>query len=281
MNKKLGLAVKLVGGFFVVAVILLVVGVTGYWGISVQKNNLQEVGEVRLPSVESLLVISEAQTAVDSAENALLSTDLAVTDRTQQHQRFVDAKKRADDAWKIYEPLPQTPEEAAVWKKFVPAWENWWKDHEAYIKLVQDFETTITAQKQADDLYTKMSEQALVTNAKTFTASETLLNRIVSLYTDQARNAAQDDKAAFNQVAFWTIQSLLTISEAQSAIDSSENALLNREIDSKAKQEEYNQIATAWKRVDDAWKVYEPLEQSKEERAAMEAVCSCLECMES
>jgi len=222
-------------------------------------------GEVNLPSISALLTISEAHTTVDSSENALLSTEMDAAARAEEHQRFVDAKKRADDARKIYEPLPQTPEEAVTWKQFVPAWEKWWKDHEDYVKLVQDFEATITAQKQADALSTQMSAQALVTNAKSYTNAETQLNRIVGLYSDTARNAAQDDQTVFNRVAFLSVQSLLTISEAQTAIDSSENALLNRDIDMKSRQEQYDRIVAAWKRVDEAWKVYEPLEQSKEE----------------
>ena len=74
--------------------------------------------------MQSLLTVSEAQTAVDSAENALLCTKLDAAMRTAAYKRFDDAKKRADDARKIYDPLPQTAEEKLVWDKFVPAWDK-------------------------------------------------------------------------------------------------------------------------------------------------------------
>ena len=140
MSQKLGLKAKLIGGFLVVALILLIVGITGYWGISTLKNFLHDTGEVKLPSIEALLIISESQTAVNSAENALLSTLMDNTLRKAAYDRFDQAKKQADDAWKIYEPLLKTPDEAEIWKQLVPAWEAWWTDHEVYTKLSYEFE---------------------------------------------------------------------------------------------------------------------------------------------
>ncbi len=136
IGKRLGL------GFGLVAVIALLLGLAGYYGAVKSGQTIAEIGENRLPSLQSLLIVSEAQTAVDSGENALLSPSLDTRGREAQHQRFVAAKQRADAAWKIYEPLPQTPEEEVVWKQFVPAWDRWWKDHQDYVKLVREFEAT-------------------------------------------------------------------------------------------------------------------------------------------
>jgi methyl-accepting chemotaxis protein len=66
-----------------------------------------------------------------------------------QFRRFTDAKKRADEALRIYEPLPQTAAEADVWKKFQPAWAQWWGNHETYLKLIQDYEQTDIADPAA------------------------------------------------------------------------------------------------------------------------------------
>jgi len=123
-----------------VAGITLLLGVVGYYGAVQSDRAIEDVGLVRLPGVESLLVISEAQTAVNSAENALLSTRLSAKAREAQYQRFADAKKRADEARKVFEALPRTQEEAAIWTDFVPAWDRWWKDHETFVKLSKEFE---------------------------------------------------------------------------------------------------------------------------------------------
>ena len=193
---NLKLSMRLALGFGAIAIIALALGVVGYYGNITSRRAIEEIGQVRLPSVEALLIISEAQTAVDSAENALLSTWLKAEDRAVQHQRFTAAKQRADTAWKVYEPLPQTVEEAAIWREFVPAWNAWWKDHEDYVKLVREFEAlgiTDLEAHRGNQLYVQMNRQALVTNGESFAKVEKLLNGLVQInrkvVADSTRNA--------------------------------------------------------------------------------------------
>ncbi len=140
MKSRWTIGKKLIASFLSVAAITLLLGIVGYYGVSEGGKAIHEIGEVRLPSIESLLVISEAQTAVDGAENALLSRDLDGKARQEKYETFAAAWKRADEAWKVYEPLPQTEEETRVWREFVPAWEKWKQDHEAYVALAREFE---------------------------------------------------------------------------------------------------------------------------------------------
>ncbi len=143
MFKNLKLGTKIMVGFIAVSVITLMLGFLGYYGAVTSKTDIHEIGGVRLPSVESLLIISEAQTAVDSAENALLSREMGLKAREAKYRDFAEAWKRAEAAWKIYEPLPQTEEEARLWKAFVPAWEAWKKDHEAYERVSREYDALI------------------------------------------------------------------------------------------------------------------------------------------
>ncbi len=167
---------KLIASFLGVAAIALVLGILGYYGAVSNAKSVEEIGVVRLPSVQGLLVMSEAQTAIDAAENALLCTKLSAEQRRDAYQRFTDAKKHADDGWKIYEPLPQTEEEARTWKEFVPAWGKWWKDHEDFVALAKKYESD-----QSDLMYTTLVAQALETNGESFRAAETLLNKLVDI----------------------------------------------------------------------------------------------------
>ena len=43
-------------------------------------------------------------------------------------------------AWKNYELLPQTVEQKAIWKEFVPAWEAWRSDNNEFFKLYSELE---------------------------------------------------------------------------------------------------------------------------------------------
>ena len=265
MANQMKLGTKLIGGFVIVALITLLVGAVGYWGVSKLAGNLNTVGNIALPGIQSLLTMSEAQTAIDSAENALLSRAISLQERKELYKRIENKFAAAKDARKIYEPLKQTAEEARVWKNFVAAWDAWIRDDEAMLQLSKAYDATIAAQHKSDTLFDEMTKQALVVNAQIFSKAETLLNQIVDIYTSSANIATNED--AFDRTAFLSIQSLLTISEAQTAIDSSENALMNRGINMNMRLELYNRIAAAWQRADEAWEMYTPLEQTREEKA--------------
>jgi methyl-accepting chemotaxis protein len=188
MFGKMKLGTKLISGFLAVAVITLVVGYVGFWGAGQLASEVQLIGGVCLPSATSLLVISEAQTAIEASENNLLAKN---HDEEGIQQCFADidaAKKRADDAWKVYEPLPHTTEEVAVWKQFVPAWEKWWHDHEIFANEAKAYWAN-----PSDELYNTMSHQALEVNELSFSEAERLLNQIVDINIAIAKDA--DNKA--------------------------------------------------------------------------------------
>jgi len=93
MLESMKLGTKLILAFFIITVITLGVGITGYTGVSIIMKSLYEIGVVRLPSVQGLFIISEAQTAIDSAENALLAKNLDSAGRKEAYERFDAAKK--------------------------------------------------------------------------------------------------------------------------------------------------------------------------------------------
>jgi methyl-accepting chemotaxis protein len=186
---------KLVSAFLATAAISLIIGVIGFLSVQKLGGNLTEIGAVRLPSIIGLQLINEAQTAIDGSENALLTEELEGQARQDVYARIADAWKRVDKGWKIYEPLPQTVEEAKTWKEFEPAWNAWKADHEAFVRLSREFDTKKTAKADAatlDAIHKKMIEQALVTNGKTYGKAETLLAKI----NDINVQVADEEKAA-------------------------------------------------------------------------------------
>jgi methyl-accepting chemotaxis protein len=260
--KNIKLSVKLIFSFILVAAIAGIIGIIGVFALNGTVASIVEIGEVRLPSVQSLLIISEGQTAIDTNENALLSRDIDLKKRQEKYVEFSNINKRINDAWKVYEPLPQTTEEAAVWNKFEPAWNAWKKDHEVYVAISKEYDSTVQAQEKGKDLYNKMADQALVKNAVSFGKAEALLNQIVELY----RKKTDNTQAEFNRVDVLTIYALLVISEAQTAIDSSENALLDRSGGLTARKQQYERVSEAWASIETAWAIYAPLKQTSEEK---------------
>ncbi len=172
----MSLRMKLFCGFLAVAAVLCLVGLAGVVGLHTTSAAIAELGSNRLPSIQALLVISEAQSAIDGSENALLQQDITPEHRAAAFKRFDDSARRVDEAWKRYEPLPQSAEEAGVWKKFVPAWQHWLQDHDDYVRVVHAYQQS----KSAAD-YDRLTFQALETNGRSFAEAETLLNELVRI----------------------------------------------------------------------------------------------------
>ncbi|MRX09853.1 HAMP domain-containing protein [Pseudoduganella sp. FT25W] len=112
----------------IMMVALLVVGAAGYRGIVKVGGAVNEIGVVRLPSIQGLLVMSEGQTAV-SAATLYVGTWSHEYQSQDKFAEAIEMRKKAwaniDRGWKRYEPLPQTAEESVLWKQFTGEWAEW------------------------------------------------------------------------------------------------------------------------------------------------------------
>ncbi len=140
--KNLKLGSKLIGGFAVVAAIVLAVGVVGFIGILQMQDHIREIGDVRLPSIESLQEIEIQANAIRTAVRSLLNPRMSLADRQRQYENIAKARTKYEEAWAIYEPLPQTEEESRVWQQFVTAWDQWRVQNNAFVQHTQRIEET-------------------------------------------------------------------------------------------------------------------------------------------
>jgi methyl-accepting chemotaxis protein len=135
---KFGIAAKLIGGFFIVALIAALIGIIGYVSVAGMGSNLTDVANNKLPSVEALLNITQAQNAIWVGERGLLMSDLRISDKMisdskvrQAQYTFIDNHwQDVEQSWKVYESLQHDTEELTVWREFIPLWEKWKKLHQ-------------------------------------------------------------------------------------------------------------------------------------------------------
>jgi len=123
-----------IGGLLAIAVVALVaVIVISVRGFKTSEAMLDEVGSNRMPSTLALNVIYQAQTALRSADRRI-ETIAAYPEEFDQVANELGRKSQAweriDAAWKAYEALPQSADEAALWQQFVADW-NAWKSFDA------------------------------------------------------------------------------------------------------------------------------------------------------
>ncbi|MFZ4399701.1 MAG: methyl-accepting chemotaxis protein [Bacteroidales bacterium] len=177
--KNIKIGNKLIIGFSSILLVAIVIGYIGYRGMKAIDVLHDEVSNDILPSIQSLLVISEAQSSIDGAENMLLANNLSLDLQNEAYKRFDSAKARADKAWKIYEPLHHDEKEAKILKESVIAWNEWWKHHENFIELEKKYNANKTVQN-----YNAMSDYALKTISVSFTKTEGLLNQLIIINDD-------------------------------------------------------------------------------------------------
>jgi len=182
MFKNLAVKYKLFALVGVMLLAMCVLGTTGYLGVQHVGDQLVEVGEVRLPSVNGLLTLSEAHTAIKAAS---LSTAIYENNYSAQKQ-FAEvltirksAWAHADAGWKEYEPLPQTPEEAVLWKQFVLEWDAWKRADAALAGTIEALAASTSEQTQKE-LFTKFYSQ-YEASVPLFNKSEETLLKIVQL----------------------------------------------------------------------------------------------------
>jgi len=137
MLKNVKLGVKLLGGFLLVALIVLTVGFFGWQGATQLHGHIKEIGNVRLPSVESLLRIKVQANDIRESTRTLLNPRLSLEDQKQQFTDMDKARETYEEAWAVYEPLPQTEEESRVWKEFVEAWNNWKAANNEFMGMIE------------------------------------------------------------------------------------------------------------------------------------------------
>ncbi|WP_300736643.1 methyl-accepting chemotaxis protein [Trichlorobacter sp.] len=196
MFKQMKLGTKILTGFAVVTLIAAVMGVVGYYGLNEVSKNMYEVAEVRLPSVQTLLIMKEAQYSILAGERGLINRrmmDPAV--RKAQYDHIELSWKEAAEAWKIYEPLPQTVEEAALWKEFVPKWEAWKKASQQVVELSHEKDSLLAAgadlkDKRVDAVDSKAFEASQASRKK-FLEVETLLGKLARLNENLGREAGK------------------------------------------------------------------------------------------
>ena len=134
------LSTKLIGGFMVMGLILLIGGFWGPIGISRLGEQLKEVSEVHFPSLHSLGTMIEAQKTIQRVTHSLMIPE-SFSDEAEKSRLFKtleEAWGRADKGWKGYESLPRTKEGEVLWSNLKPAWEAWRKSHFEVIQLLKE-----------------------------------------------------------------------------------------------------------------------------------------------
>lgn len=215
---NLRLRAKIIGSFLIVTLIGFTIGVIGVLQINNLSKQVDEIGLVRLQSIENLLAIQQAQSDIVSVERTLSMVALSDENIEDLDNKIENALQKTDEAWQNFESLPKTAEEKVEWDTFTTQW-NQWKTHiDEYLDLADELHSLpLNSFDEVKTLSAQMTEMTLVRNAESFEATEATLNKLIDInyqLSDQvvtsANNSNSESKRSLMIIMF--ISFLVSIS---------------------------------------------------------------------
>ncbi len=196
---NLSIRLKLIMLVLFLSIALVVVGLVGNYGIQKTSESIDQIGNTRLPSIVGLSIINEGQTAIRLANRDMLLYQNDYNAQAKFAEIIKNKQKifeRIDKGWAIYEPLPQEPEEAEVWREFVPAW-NLWKQGQLEVNATLEALSKNQGEEGQKALFLENLKQSEARKVQAANAKN-LLNKLVELNQQYAVN---DNKVAQESVS--------------------------------------------------------------------------------
>jgi len=196
MIANLTIRAKLILMLLVAVLGLSIVGGVGYRGLTATDAGLMEVAKNRMPSVQGLLMMKAGVMAVRIAHTRVADVQNNY-DSSEFLLKAIEESKRGwssfDQGWKLYEPLPQSKEEAVKWKEFIKSYESYRALQGKIMERVQDLSkirSDPAAHKLAYEEYLK-ARNAARTTAQEMDAGLDALVELNVKYGEEAAGAAQ------------------------------------------------------------------------------------------
>ena len=193
--KNIKLLPKLLGGFIIVALIVVAVGFFGVTGSARLARELSNVARNVLPSATNLLKLKIAISEIHSVDLALLAKGISDVARQEAAAKVLEGRRQADAARTAYDPIAKTAAETALWERFKTVWDSWWKAHEEFSALEQQYRSA-----PSDSLYDQMTAQALVAESVPFDTAFKILSDIDILQYQDVAAAVKSGDTASGQV---------------------------------------------------------------------------------
>ncbi len=192
--KNLSIKIKLIIFVFFASMALIGVGLVGSYGIQKTSESLNLIGNTRLPSIIGLGIITEGQISIRLANRDMMLHQ----NNYGAQQKFVDILKnkqtimaRLGKGLAIYSAQPKEPEEAQVWRAFVPAWEEW-KQSQEEVNVTIEALSKNQGEERQQQLFSDYFKQ-LELRKNQAADTKKLLDKLVELNQNYAQN---DNKIA-------------------------------------------------------------------------------------
>lgn len=197
---------------FMMVSLLSVSGIALY-SVNDWQGDVKEIGAVRVPSLVGLMKMRAGINQIIIQQNR----SRGLIQDPKRMEKWADAAKKIDLGWEnykegydIYAPLPQTPEEAAEWKKYEENMAKWKENSDRFEKEFLD--PLSSGQLQIDDAAILAKITALVDANREVQAA--LLENIgrISDINDEVADASVKDAEGVSASAYFATVLISTLS---------------------------------------------------------------------
>jgi methyl-accepting chemotaxis protein len=123
--KELKVSTKLVLGFSIMLVFMLIVGFNGYRSVKIINHDLEDIFSLRLPSIDSLIQADRDLQQLLVAERSMIFSNVKSDIFKVLLSDYEENLKQADDRFKRYSDMATTPEEKSIIQKYIQARGTW------------------------------------------------------------------------------------------------------------------------------------------------------------
>jgi methyl-accepting chemotaxis protein len=194
--KNLKIGVKLTGTFIFVAILALIIGLAGFWGLSTITQKMEGIATVNLPNAVNEGAIAENLNMALSNERGLLIFN-DMKEREYQHAHMKDALEKVEEHIKSWESVPETKEEGVKWKEFKALYAELIPAIEADRKLLQEKDKLIEANVPlTDSRYKELEQKTIESMGKSLTVMKATREKLAELKIITMKVAADESKTS-------------------------------------------------------------------------------------
>jgi methyl-accepting chemotaxis protein len=199
---------QLTVAFGILAVVTLILGGLGYYAANSGDQTIEEIGIVRLPSVQALQNMNISVVEIYASQQALMNQALSEERRSQIYDDITKSQNDFIEAKDVYLPLPQTEREAVQWNQFMPAMDEWMKDYDTFLELSETYDETVANGGDYDAAFAEIREQFL---NETLVAYQNVYDQLVDLVMLNEEIAKNEVEAANSKNAVLRNASIIAL----------------------------------------------------------------------
>ena len=249
MIKRMRLGALAWTGFGIVSLLALALGLVGLFATGKIKRGLDDVTGIRVPSLQALGDLMEAETGAILGERGLINRRMMRRPDVRSAQfAYVDARwEQADKAWKKLDALPMTSEEDRLWKVTQSQWGEWKQRHQVVRRMGDEVRRMLDAGVNGEDTRISRLENAMFEDSlsarEAWLATNAALDDFVSLVNKDAEKDAAAARAVANTARVWLLIAMVGVVLLSVFAGFSFSQILGRHI--RSVQNEAEEVADA------------------------------------